>query len=86
MKHEQRKWTYCCCQQEVVREELHAKDVVEFADAVKLDSFRVIDVQPFLLSHGIHALTVEPPAEGRSCCFVYISVDIHRVLRFCGIV
>jgi len=46
----------------VVGEELHAEDVVELADAVQLDSFGVVDVQPLLLSHGIHGLAVEPPA------------------------
>lgn len=50
----------------MVREELHSKDIIEFADAVKLYPFRVIDVQPFLLSHGIHSLAVEPPEDGRS--------------------
>lgn len=53
----------------MVGEELHTKDVVEFADAVKLYPFRVIYVQPFLLSYGIHGLGVEPPAEGRSQLF-----------------
>lgn len=57
----------------MVGEELHTKDIVEFADAVKLYAFRVIDVQPFPLSHGIHGLAMEPPTEGRSCFFVFFT-------------
>lgn len=57
----------------MVGEKLHAEHVVEFADAVKLYSFRVINVQPFLLSHSIHGLAVEPPVEVRRCFFTYLS-------------
>lgn len=46
----------------MVREELHAEDVVELADAVQLYSFGVVNVEPLLLSHCIHVLTVEPPS------------------------
>lgn len=44
------------------RQKLHPEDVVEFADAVKLDSFGVVDIEALLLSHRIHGLTVEPPS------------------------
>lgn len=47
----------------MVGEELHTKDVIELADAVKLYSIRVIDIEPLLLSYCIHGLTMEPPAE-----------------------
>lgn len=45
----------------MVGEELHTKDIIEFADAVKLYSIGVIDIEPLLLSHCIHGLTMQPP-------------------------
>lgn len=54
----------------MVWKELHTKDIIEFADTVKLYSIRVIDIQPFLLSYCIHGLSVEPPLKkGRNVFF-----------------
>ena len=76
--------THRCSKQKVIREELHAEDVVELADAVKLYSVGVVNVQPLLLSHCVHGLTVKPPTQRQKCVNTsyhseYVSWLVHYV-------
>lgn len=47
----------------MVGKKLHPENVVELADAVKLDSAGVVDIEPLFLSHCVHGFAVEPPAD-----------------------
>ena len=44
----------------MVGEEFQMEDVVTLLQAVQLDALVVVDVGPFLLSHGEHVFRVEP--------------------------
>ena len=44
----------------MIRQELHADNVVHLLEAVDLDALVVVDVRPLLLGHGQQVLGVEP--------------------------
>ena len=71
----------------MVREELHSQDIIEFSDAVKLYSIWVIDIQPLLLSHRIHGLTVKPPTKRRNNrkLVFFTRIMITAVIDACNI-
>ena len=47
----------------MIRQELHADNVVHLLEAVDLDALVVVDVRPLLLGHSKQVLGVEPPVE-----------------------
>ena len=44
----------------MVWQELQLEDVVQSLQAMQLDALIVVDVRPFLLSHGEHVFRVQP--------------------------